>query len=175
MHARPAAIHLATGCLLLALTMSIATCRLDKLVTPRIHDRLIISPTSLVASANAGSSVPVNTMLRLASADGAILSWRAAAKSPWLTLVSSSGGAPDSTIVKLRADTLSQVVHHDTIAFTSMQSPGDTVKVPVEFTPQPFLQIDTPGQAPDGGESGVEVDRLGQPQLAPASPSEEQA
>jgi len=144
MHARPAAIHLATGCLLLALTMSIATCRLDKLVTPRIHDRLIISPTSLVASANAGSSVPVNTMLRLASADGAILSWRAAAKSSWLTLVSSSGGAPDSTIVKLRADTLSQVVHHDTIAFTSMQSPGDTVKVPVEFTilaPSPELTV----------------------------------
>jgi NADH:ubiquinone oxidoreductase subunit C len=48
-------------------------------------------------------------------------------------------------------------------------------KVPVEFTPQPFLQIDTPGQAPDGGESGVDLDRLGQPQLAPASPSGDQA
>jgi NADH-quinone oxidoreductase subunit C len=48
-------------------------------------------------------------------------------------------------------------------------------KVPVEFADQPFLQIDTPGQAPDGGESRVDLDRLGQPQLAPASPSGEQA
>jgi NADH:ubiquinone oxidoreductase subunit C len=35
-------------------------------------------------------------------------------------------------------------------------------KVPVEFIPQPFLQIDAPGQAPEGEEAGAELDRLGQ-------------
>jgi NADH-quinone oxidoreductase subunit C len=35
-------------------------------------------------------------------------------------------------------------------------------KVPVEFVPQPFLQIDAPGQSPDEAEAGREVDRLGQ-------------
>jgi NADH-quinone oxidoreductase subunit C len=35
-------------------------------------------------------------------------------------------------------------------------------KVPIEFVPQPFLQIDAPGQSPEGGEAGAEVDRLGQ-------------
>jgi NADH:ubiquinone oxidoreductase subunit C len=35
-------------------------------------------------------------------------------------------------------------------------------KVPVEFVPQPFLQIDAPGQAPQGEEAGREVDELGQ-------------
>ena len=35
-------------------------------------------------------------------------------------------------------------------------------KVAVEFIPQPFLQIDTPGQAPDGAEAKRVVDHLGQ-------------
>jgi NADH-quinone oxidoreductase subunit C len=35
-------------------------------------------------------------------------------------------------------------------------------KVPVEFIPQPFLQIDAPGQAPQAEEAGREVDALGQ-------------
>jgi NADH-quinone oxidoreductase subunit C len=35
-------------------------------------------------------------------------------------------------------------------------------KVPVEFIPQPFLQIDAPGQSPESGEARGEVDRLGQ-------------
>ncbi|OLD20751.1 MAG: hypothetical protein AUJ01_03650 [Acidobacteria bacterium 13_1_40CM_3_65_5] len=143
-HAKPAAIHLATGCLLLVLAMSVATCRLDKLVKPAVHDRLVVNPASLLDSAHAGSSVEVIATLRLASADGATLSWNATATAPWLTLLTSSGGAPDSMVAKLRADTLSQAIHHDTIAFTSMQSPGDTVKVPVAFTvlaPSPELTV----------------------------------
>ena len=35
-------------------------------------------------------------------------------------------------------------------------------KVPVDFIPQPFLQIDRPGQSPVAREAGSEVDRLGQ-------------
>lgn len=35
-------------------------------------------------------------------------------------------------------------------------------KVPVEFKPQPFLQIDAPGQATTSRAAGREVDRLGQ-------------
>lgn len=40
-------------------------------------------------------------------------------------------------------------------------------KVPVEFVPQPFLQIDAPGQAPDAISAGVKVDPLGQPGTPP--------
>ena len=35
-------------------------------------------------------------------------------------------------------------------------------KVPLEFLPQPFLQIDQPGQAPSPEEAGADVDELGQ-------------
>jgi NADH:ubiquinone oxidoreductase subunit C len=35
-------------------------------------------------------------------------------------------------------------------------------KVQVEFRPQPFLQIETPGQSPSPQEARREVDRLGQ-------------
>jgi NADH:ubiquinone oxidoreductase subunit C len=43
-------------------------------------------------------------------------------------------------------------------------------KIPIDFLPQPLLQIDSPGQAPDSAEANVLVDRLGQPQ--PAAPTE---
>lgn len=39
-------------------------------------------------------------------------------------------------------------------------------KVPVEFIPQPFLQIDAPGQATTSAEARRAVDRLGQAQEA---------
>ena len=35
-------------------------------------------------------------------------------------------------------------------------------KVPVEFIPQPFLQIDAPGQSPAGEEARARLDALGQ-------------
>jgi NADH:ubiquinone oxidoreductase subunit C len=35
-------------------------------------------------------------------------------------------------------------------------------KVPIEFVPQPFMQIAGPGQAPSGDEAHIELDRLGQ-------------
>ena len=35
-------------------------------------------------------------------------------------------------------------------------------KIPVDFVPQPLLQIDSPGQAPDTDEAGRGVDHLGQ-------------
>ena len=147
MHARPAAIHLATGCLLLVLALSVATCRIDKLVTPAIHDRLAISPAAILDSAHATSSVPVTDTLRLASADGAPLSWTATATAPWLTISSNSGGAPDTIVVTLDAVTLSQAILHDTIVFTSTQTPGATIKVPVTFTvlaPDPRLTVSPP-------------------------------
>ena len=35
-------------------------------------------------------------------------------------------------------------------------------KVPVEFIPQPLIQIDAPGQSPKSGLAGAHLDRLGQ-------------
>lgn len=35
-------------------------------------------------------------------------------------------------------------------------------KIPVEFLPQPIMQVDSPGQTPGSGNTGVERDRLGQ-------------
>lgn len=36
-------------------------------------------------------------------------------------------------------------------------------KVTVEFVPQPFMQIGSPGQSPRADEAGLELDELGQP------------
>jgi NADH-quinone oxidoreductase subunit C len=39
-------------------------------------------------------------------------------------------------------------------------------KVPLQFLPQPFLQIEQPGQAPNSEEAGADVDELGQSERA---------
>jgi NADH-quinone oxidoreductase subunit C len=45
-------------------------------------------------------------------------------------------------------------------------------KVPVEFKPQPFLQIETPGQSPSPEEAMRDVDRLGQAVVVPEAEPE---
>jgi NADH:ubiquinone oxidoreductase subunit C len=45
-------------------------------------------------------------------------------------------------------------------------------KVPVEFIAQPFMQIETPGQAPNVREADADVDELGQVRPARAGGSE---
>ena len=130
---------MATGCLLLVLA-----CRLDKLVKPALHDRLIITPAALQQTANSGSHIPLTDTLRFASADGAALTWTAVENVPWLALSSVSGGAPDSITVTLQADTLPESIRHDTIAFVAAEMPGDTVRVAVTFTvlaPSPELTV----------------------------------
>jgi len=114
--------------LLLALAVSVTTCRLDKLINPATADRLVVNPDSLRASADSGSLDSVTTTVRVASADGVALTWTATETAPWMTL----SPAPDSLIVTLHPATLSQAVHLDTIRFWSPQG-NDTVKVPVVF------------------------------------------
>jgi hypothetical protein len=128
----------------LVLAASLTHCRIDKLINPAIADHLVVRPDSLRASANAGSRTGRTAMLRITSADAATLPWNASVTTTWLTLAQSSGGAPDSVTVTMLADTLSQVLHHDTIFFTSVQAPGDTVRVPVTFEilpPAPELSV----------------------------------
>lgn len=127
----PVAVRLAMGCLVIALGASQTTCRLDKLISPAIADRLAVTPPVILASANSGSTARSVT-LRIKSADGATLPWTATKTAAWVTLAPISGGAPDSLVVTLDPDTLAQIVHQDVIVFTSAQT-NDTVRVPVTF------------------------------------------
>jgi hypothetical protein len=125
-------------------------------VKPAIHDRLLITPTTLLDSAHSGSSIPIVRTLRLASADGATLAWTAVESAPWLVLSTSGGGAPDSITVTLMADTLAQSIRHDTIAFVAAEMPRDTIRVGVTFhvlAPSPELTA-TPLQQLDSAFAG---------------------
>jgi len=157
----PAAIRLATGALILALGIALTQCRLDRIINPRIADRLVVEPDSVRDSQHAGSSDSRERKLRIATADGATLRWSATKSTPWVTLTPSAGGAPDSLVVELHADTLSQVAHYDTIVFTSSDAPRDTVRVPIEFDvlpPAPELVL-TPTAYVDSAFVGSAVAR----------------
>src|SRR6266487_3164937 len=118
--------------LVLALAVSVTTCRLDKLINPATADRLTVNPDSLRDSAHVGSTVARTRTVRVASADGVTLPWSATKTAAWVTL----SPTPDSIIVTLHPDTLSQTLHRDTIVFTSTQT-KDTVRLPVLFAMLP--------------------------------------
>ena len=47
-------------------------------------------------------------------------------------------------------------------------------KIPIEFVPQPFLQVAGPNQAPSGDEAHVQLDRLGQVVTDEQEPDEQE-
>ncbi len=112
----------------LALAVSVTTCRLDKLINPATADRLVVNPAVLQDSAHVGSLDAESTTVHVRGADGVPVTWQATNTAAWVTLAPS----PDSLIVILHPDTLSQAPHQDTIVFSSSQS-KNTVRVPVLF------------------------------------------
>ena len=153
----PVANRLAMGSLVLALGVSVTTCRLDKLINPATADRLTVTPTTWLDSVHAGSGASTRT-LRVGSADGATLSWTATKSAVWVELSSFGGTTPDSVIVTIDPDTLSQTMHEDTIVFVSAQN---TVKVPLVFDvlpPAPELFVTPTSQAETAFVGSVQPD-----------------
>lgn len=136
----PVAAHWAMGCLVLALGMSVSTCRLDKLINPATADLLTVSPRIVDTSAHAGSDI-TSLRFRVATSDGGVRDWQATWSAVWLTLSRDAGTTPDSVLVMIDPDTLSQAVYEDTIVFAAS---GDTIRVAVTVTvlpPSPELSI----------------------------------
>jgi len=131
--------------LVLAVGVSLTTCKLDKLIHPTTADRLTVSPRALTDSAHVGSSGDHTLRVFIQNADGPTLGWTATKSAVWVELAQYSGSTPDSVDVIIHPDTLSQTLHQDTIVFASTQT-NDSVRVPLRFSMLPAaaeLAVDT--------------------------------
>src|SRR5882762_409339 len=138
--ARPLAMGL-----VLAVGVSLTTCKLDKLIHPTTADRLTVNPRALTDSAHVGSSGDHTLRVFIQNADGPTLGWTATKSAVWVELGQYSGSTPDSVNVIIHPDTLSQTLHQDTIVFASTQT-NDSVRVPLRFAMLPAaaeLDVDT--------------------------------
>jgi hypothetical protein len=126
-------------------------------VTLIVHQPiLVVNPTSIRDSANVGSTAARTHVLHVTNADGGTMTWTATKTRPWVTLVR----AGDSVVVTLQPDTLSGVLHTDTVRFTSPEANNDPVNVPVVFDIlQPVLSV-TPGTIADSAIQGETAPRV---------------
>jgi len=94
---------------------------------------LAVTPDSIKESASAGSTTPVTTTLRVINSGNGSITWTATKTQPWLTLSTTTGGAPADVVVTLDPTGVPPGIQQDTIVFTSPEALNGPVKVPVEF------------------------------------------
>lgn len=94
---------------------------------------LAVTPGAIRESASAGSTTPKTTTLRVTNSGNGSITWTATKTQPWLTLSTTTGGAPADVVVTLDPTGVPPGIQQDTIVFTSPEALNGPVKVPVEF------------------------------------------
>ena len=139
----------------------VATCRVDKLVSPPVEGELVPSRTAISDSAPRASTSLRTTPIALGTSRPGRLSWRAdrARNSTWLGFVRTTGNAPDTLGIQLNPAGLDTGTYLDTIVVSTNNSEAEALRLPVTFTVHPCrvtaVPVDTVVSAPlDGAECG---------------------
>src|SRR5438309_7760998 len=119
---------------------------------------LVVAPTSIAHSANAGGSAIFVDTVRISRGGTGSLTWTATKDSAWVHLSKTSGGAPDQIIDTVFVAGRPAGIYKDTVRISSPQT-GTTVKVPVVLTLlQPVLAV-TPASITDSANVGSSTSR----------------
>ncbi len=131
--------RLRAGVAALALPLVLATCQVDKLLSPPGTGTLRVSPGTITDSAALGSSAARERNIQLLAVNTSRIGWQAqrVLASNWLIFSAANGTAPDTLVVSLNPVGLATGTYRDTVVVTSSNSDAAPFRVPVEFMVHP--------------------------------------
>ena len=125
----------------IAATLLITQCKVDKLIGPPTGGVLTLSPLALADSAPLGSTAPRPQRLVVSNGATGRITWTAATarNSSWLRLGAATGTAPDTLPLTFVPTGLAIGTYRDTVVVTGSGSTEGELRVPVQFTVQPCV------------------------------------
>ncbi|HWC75742.1 MAG TPA: hypothetical protein VG454_17580, partial [Gemmatimonadales bacterium] len=143
---------LLTGAIAL-LTLSVATCQLDRLLksSARVeHPDLGVDPAAITDSARAGSDDVVKSTVNITNTGDGDFTWSASKDKGWISLDPTEGSAPASLEVSLDAHGMAPGTYHGTITIHAKGTPDSLATVPVTFVVAQAGLVVSPGSLTHG-------------------------
>ena len=118
-----------------ALAALLVHCHLDQLFSGNASGQIVVAPAHVVESAPIGTASPIAESIEVTSSPAGVLLWIARTTRPanWLAIAETSGTAPGTFSLSLRATGLGIGTYRDTVLFMVDGAGAAPTVVPVEL------------------------------------------
>jgi len=140
--------HLILTLAIALLTLSVATCQIDRLLKSSAkpeHPVLGVAPTAITDSARAGSDDVREQTIDITNHGDGNLTWSATKDKGWISLEPTEGAAPGSVTASLDAHGMAPGTYTGTITIHAKGTEDSVATVPVKFVVQRAGLVVSPG------------------------------
>lgn len=122
----------------IAVALSVVTCRVDMLVKPgaKAHPVLSVSPTSVNDSARAGSDDVKRTTVAIGNSGDGSFRWTASKDKGWISIEPADGQSPGTITISLDAHGMSPATYQGSVTIKAPGTPDSVATVGITFVIQ---------------------------------------